>query len=40
MTRHEDRPFADHLVGDGNGLFRIAFVIGDFQNQLLAVDAT
>jgi hypothetical protein len=37
---HEDDLLVHHLVGDGDGLFRIAGVVADFELQLLAINAT
>jgi hypothetical protein len=37
---HEDDLLVHHLVGDGDGLFRIAGVVADFELQFLAEHAT
>ena len=39
MTRHEHNAAAGELVGDGNGLLRIARVIADFKLEHFTIDA-
>ena len=39
MTVDEDHALGDEVVGDGNGLLRIAGVVADFELELLAEHA-
>ncbi len=39
MPGHEDHAGPGELVGDGHGLLRVAGIVADFEDKLLAVDA-